>query len=193
MLNVKFFCDFKADASFIWPHKYFSNPFPSPYFSLFLPLSFFPMGYCNSFLTGTMLLFSLSPNLFFILCQSAFLKYKSVHFISLLKILQWFPVAHKMKFKLLIMAHPSSGSCLHFQHYFLLLSIPLTTFQQHWTVYGFWKLTRLSKLLLLEFSPSLEFPSLLVCLVNPYLSQFSSHYIFMIRTFKNVPWHFLEE
>ena len=115
----------------------------SLYFSLLLLLSFFLLiivvaflkyifivvnhtilNICNSFLTGTMPLFSPSFNLFFILCQSASLKYKSVHFIPLLKILQLFPVAHKMKFKLLIVEHPSSGSCLHFQHHFLLLSLP---------------------------------------------------------------------
>ena len=75
----------------------------SLYFSLLLLLSFFLLiivvaflkyifivvyhtilNICNSFLTGTMPLFSPSFNLFFILCQSASLKYKSVHFIPLL-------------------------------------------------------------------------------------------------------------
>lgn len=142
-------------------HKYFSNSFPSPYFSL---------DYCSSFLTGTMPLFSPCPNLFFILCQSTFLKYKSVHFIPLLKILQWFPVAHKMKFKFLIMAHPPSGSCLHFQHHFLLLSLPHSAFQQLWTIYGYWNLTRslqtfafgIFPLLGISFSPGLPCDFLLI-------------------------------
>lgn len=125
---------------------------------------------CNSFLTGTMPLFSPSCNLFFILCQSASLKYKSVHFIPLLKILQLFPVAHKMKFKLLIVEHPSSGSCLHFQHHFLLLSLPQSAFQQHCTVNGYWNLTCSHQDFALEFSPCMQFPSLLVCCVNPYFS-----------------------
>lgn len=113
-------------------------------------------------------LFSPSPNLFFILCQSASLKYKSTHFIPLLKILQWFPMAYRMKFKLLIMAHPSSGSCLHFQHHFLLLS-PFPTLNSGKTIYGYWNLTcscqafafGIFPLLGISFSPGLHCESLL--------------------------------
>lgn len=124
---------------------------------------------CSSFLTGTMPLFSPSRSLFFILCQSASLKYKSVHFIPLFKILQLFPVAHKMKFKLLIVEHPSSGSCLHFQHDFLLLSLPQSAFQQHCTVNAYWNLTcshqgfpsGIFPLYAASFSPGLPCKSLL--------------------------------
>lgn len=147
------------------PTNFFFNPCPSP------SLSFFSLDYCSSFLTGTMPLFSPSPSLFFTLCQSTSLKYKSVHFIPLLKILQWFSVAHKMKFKLLIMAHPSSGSCLHFQQHFLLLSLPRSAFQQHWTIYGYWNLIQSSQAFAFGTFPSLKLSYLLVFLVNPcYLS-----------------------
>lgn len=133
MLN--FLCAFKACAKFIWPHQYFSNP--SPFFSLFLPLSFFCLDYSsNSFLTGTMPLFFPSPNLFFHTLPNT----KLFILFPLLKIPQWFPVAHKMKIRLPIMAHPSSGFCLHFQHHFLLLSLPWSTFWQYWTIYGYWNL-----------------------------------------------------
>lgn len=122
-----FFCDYIACVDSIWIYKYLSNPFPS-YFCYCL-LSILSLYNYNSLLTGTMPLFSTSSNFFFIVCQSTFLKYKSIHFILLIKILQWFSVACKMKFKLLIMAHPSSGSCLHFQHHFVLLPLPHTAFQ----------------------------------------------------------------
>lgn len=143
---------------------------------------------CNSFLTGTMPFFFPSCNLFFILCQSASLKYKSVHFIPLLKILQLFPVAHKMKFKLLIMEHPSSGSCLHFQHDFLLLSLPQSAFQQHCAVNGYWNLTcshqdfafGIFPLYAISFSPGLPFKS-------TFLLQFSSSYSSVMWTFNNIP------
>ena len=185
MLN--FLCDFKACASLIWLYKYFSN-YSFLLISLFLPLSFFCLDYCSSgFLTGTIPLFSPSPNLFFILCQSTFLKYKSVHFIPLLKILQWFPVAHKMQFNLLITAHPSSGSCLHFQHHFLLLSS---------LVYIPAILNYLWLLELNTFSPSFcfwNFPLAWNFLlywsalgILPCLLHFSSNYISVMWTFKIV-------
>lgn len=101
MLN--FLCGFKACAKFIWPHKYFSNPFlllTSLHSSLYhfsvwiIPAIAFLLVQCIS---------SFPPPIFF----SYSAKYKAVHFIPLLKIPQWFPVAHKMKIRLLIMAYPS--------------------------------------------------------------------------------------
>ena len=145
---------------------------------------------CNSFLTGTVPLFSPSPNLFFILCQSASLKYKSVHFIPLLKILQLFPVAYRVKFKLLIMAHPSSGSCLHFQHHFLLtlpspVCIP-ATLNCLWLLelnmfssrFCFWNFP-------LAWNFLLSWSALWIL---TFLSQFSSSYSSVMWTFKNIPW-----